>query len=78
MKNIFPLITTILEEKSWRIQYALLENFENIILSVQTNNKKSLMDFYLSCMQSPEEEVVIIAFKILKNISNHLEPEFII
>lgn len=36
------------------------------------------MDYYLNCMKSDEQEVVILTFKVLKNISSHLEPEFII
>lgn len=78
MKNLFPLISVCLDEKSWRVNYAILENFENLILSVQSQSKKPLLDFYVNCMESKEEEVVIISFKILKSLSQHLEPEFIL
>ena len=36
------------------------------------------MDFYLKCIKSDEEEIVVLSFKVLKNISSNLEPEFII
>lgn len=78
MKNIYPLLSLVINDKSWRIQYVIVENFENIILSIQSNNKKTFLDFYLKCLQSSEEEVIIMSLKKLKNVSRHLEPEFII
>lgn len=60
------------------MNYALLENFENLLLSTQSNARKSLLDFFEACLKHPEEEVLILAFKILRQISSILEPEFIL
>lgn len=77
MKNIFSLVQTCLMEKSWRVKYALLENFENLLLSTQSNARKPLLDFFESCLRHPEEEVLILSFKVLRQVSSLLEPEFI-
>lgn len=78
MKNIFPLVQTCLGDSSWRVKYAILENFENIILSTQSGSRQPILDFFLECLKSNEEEVVIRAFGELKKVSNHLESDFLV
>ena len=67
-----------MNEQSWRVQYAIVSQMENVLISVQSNNKKNIIEYYLQCLKSQEQELIVMAFKNLKNIAMLLEPEIVI
>ena len=79
LQSLWPEIETLLNDSSWRVRYACLQQLKEICQSAGKELvTKFILKYYVQAMKDEEIEIRQLATKNLRMIAEFIEPEEII
>lgn len=78
MNNIYTLVLSMFDQKSWRTRYVIANAMPRILVASQTNSKKQLIDAYIKLFKDEETEVSVAAIENLRESVKYIDPEDVV